>query len=249
MISGERGVGLRRIIEIASHDRRRADLQFADARREAEFGTFHDAERDAFGRPADRAARGGLIVGPHAEIAGARFRKTEEIENAGLRGQRRERFGERGAERLAAREDRAKVCRGNAPGGAERSQQGRDGGEHRDVSALRFQRRGREFRRENEARAGHQAQQAHPDAEDEGELQGYDDDIARRRCDQSLQRMQLPDQPLVSDDDALRLSRASGCEDDDRRASQQGAFGWRRIADALDLSGAESDPRAEPSDQ
>src|SRR5262249_59202766 len=101
----ERGGGGGGIVEVPRHDGRRADLEFADSSGQAQLRRLGYAERDAVRWTTDRAACGGLILGPHAEIAGARLGQTEQIEKVHVWQEDRQLFRERRAEGIAAGRD------------------------------------------------------------------------------------------------------------------------------------------------
>jgi hypothetical protein len=54
-------------------------------------------------------------------------------------------------------------------------------------------------------RAGTQAEQADPDAENEGELQRHGNSIGAREREQTREPIELPGQSLVAEHDSFRL--------------------------------------------
>ena len=81
-------------------------------------------------------------------------------------------------------------------------------------------RRGRELGNQHQTGAAAHRQQAHPDAEDEGEAQRHDDRVLRGEAQEPVEHGKLAGQTLVTDDHALRLARAAGGEDDQSGVAQ-----------------------------
>ena len=122
-----------------------------------------------------------------------------------------------------------------APPGQQAPQHGRHRRQHGAALSeeLRHALR-RELRNQHQAGAAAHRQQAHPEAEDEGEAQRHDDAVLSAEAQEPVEHGKLAGHPLVADDDALRLARAARGEDDEGGAAQVVARRRRSGRDAFD---------------
>ncbi len=232
---GEGGRGESRIVEVAQHAEGRADAQLAGGavgREPAVVG--EDAEFDALRRPADRAGTLVALVRQQAKVARSRFGEPIEVVDAGSRQRRPHALAERRGKHLAAGQDRAQsgrlqTCADHGP--QHRRHRGQDGG----VAGERTrQGLGRELRHERQARAAVQGEQAHPDAEDEGELERHDHAVLAVQVQQAVEHRELAGEAIVADDHALGFAGAARGEDDQGRLAQQLALARRSGGDGVD---------------